>query len=105
MDFFFYTNLILYIYIYSFIWLPACPVCNFWRGQFSDKKRKTKLRIIVKKVSERIYDIPDFDYYALADGIKEILTKSYTGIASFLKSYYQKRRSHKHLRLSLPLWQ
>ena len=70
---------------------------------FSDKKRKTKLRIIVKKVSERIYDIPDFDYYALADGIKEILTKSYTGIASFLKSYYQKRRSHKHLRLSLPL--
>jgi hypothetical protein len=70
---------------------------------FSDKKRKTKLRIIIKKVSERIYDIPDFDYYALADGIKKIFTKSYTGIASFLKSYYKKRRSQKHLRLSLPL--
>jgi len=70
---------------------------------FSDKKRKTKLRIIVKKVSERIYDIPDFDYYALADGIKEILAKTYTGIASFLKSYYKKRRSEKRLRLSLPL--
>src|SRR6056297_913916 len=70
---------------------------------FSDKNRKTKLRIIVKKVSKRIYDIPDFDYYALADGIKEILTKSYTGIASFLKSYYKKRRSQKNLRLSLPL--
>ena len=70
---------------------------------FSDKKQKTKLRIIVKKVSERIYDIPDFDYYALADGIKEILAKSYTGIASSLKSYYKKRRSQEHLRLSLPL--
>ena len=72
---------------------------------FSDKKRKTKLRIIVKKVAERIYDIPDFDYYALADGIKEILAKTYTGIATFLKSYYKKRRSEKRLRLSLPLWQ
>jgi hypothetical protein len=70
---------------------------------FSDKRRKTKLRIIVKKVSERIYDIPDFDYYALADGIKEILTKSYSGITSFLNSYYKKRRSQKRLRLSLPL--
>jgi len=70
---------------------------------FSDKNRKTKLRIIVKEVSERIYDIPDFDYYALADGIKKILAKSYTGIASFLKSYYQKHQSHNHLRLPLPL--
>ncbi|WP_233486943.1 MULTISPECIES: transposase [unclassified Halanaerobium] len=70
---------------------------------FSDKKRKTKLRIIVKKVSERIYDIPEFDYYALADGIKEILSKSYTGIAAFLKSYYKKQRSQNHLRLFLSL--
>jgi len=69
---------------------------------FSNQK-KTKLRVFVKKISERIFDIPNFEYYALADGIKEILAKSYTGIASFLKSYYKKRRSQKRLRLSLPL--
>jgi citrate lyase synthetase len=66
-------------------------------------QNKTKLRVFIKKVSERIFEIPDFEYYALADGIREILAKSYTGIATFLKSYYKKRRSQKKLRLSLPL--
>lgn len=70
---------------------------------FSNQKKQTKLKLIVKKVSERIFNLPDFDYYAIADGFKAILDKSYTGISSFLKSYYQKRRSQKHLRLSLPL--
>ena len=59
--------------------------------------------MIVKKVSNRIFDIADFEYYAIADGIKEILTKSCTGIAAFLKNYYQKQRSQGDLRLSLPL--
>jgi len=66
-------------------------------------QRKTKLKMIVKKVSNRIFNIADFEYYAIADGIKEILTKSCTGIAAFLKNYYQKRRSQGDLRLSLPL--
>ncbi|HMA60444.1 MAG TPA: transposase [Halanaerobiales bacterium] len=70
---------------------------------FSNQKKRTKLKIIVQKVSERIYDLPDFDYYAIADGFKAILDKSYTGITTFLKSYYQKRRSQNNLQLSLPL--
>ncbi|QTL99777.1 transposase [Iocasia frigidifontis] len=70
---------------------------------FSNKKKQTELKIIVKKVSDRIFNLPDFDYYAIADGFKAILEKSYTGINSFLKSYYQKQRSQNNLQLSLPL--
>lgn len=40
---------------------------------------KVKLRILaahVLKASKRLFGIPDFRYYAIADGIKEILTRS-----------------------------
>ena len=70
---------------------------------FSNRVNKTKLNRFVKKVSKRIYEIPNFDYYAIADGIKFILNKSYSGINSFLKSYYQKHQSQKRLRLFSPL--
>ena len=69
---------------------------------FSNQKNKTKLQLIVKKISSRIFGVPDFDYYALADGIKEILKKSYTGISNYLKSCYQKHRSQAQLRLLSP---
>lgn len=70
---------------------------------FSGQKKRTELYYIVQKISERIYDIPNFDYYAIADGFKNILEKTRIGIQSFLKSYYQKRQSQGFLRLSLPL--
>jgi len=38
---------------------------------------------------EEYLNIPDFKYYILADGIREILAKTHTGIASFLKIYYK----------------
>lgn len=71
-------------------------------GIFSNQKR-TKLFYLVQKISKRIYDIPDFDYNAIADGFRFILEKTVTGIGSFLKSYYQKRQSQGVTLLSLPL--
>ncbi|MCD6297511.1 MAG: hypothetical protein J7M30_10190, partial [Deltaproteobacteria bacterium] len=44
---------------------------------------KAKLEILALHVMEaagRIFGIPNFRYYALADGIKEILTKAGKGI-------------------------
>jgi len=44
---------------------------------------KRKLQILALhalKASQRIFGIPDFRYYALADGIRPILTKSGHGI-------------------------
>jgi len=34
----------------------------------------------VLKVAKRIFGIPDFRYYALADGIKEVLSRAGKGI-------------------------
>jgi len=44
-----------------------------------------------------------FDYYAIADGIKGILEKTTSGIKKFLKSYYLNRQSHNLRLLSLPI--
>ena len=44
---------------------------------------RAKLEILayhVLKAAKRIFGIPDFRYYALADGIKEVLSKAGRGI-------------------------
>jgi hypothetical protein len=44
---------------------------------------RAKLEILalhVLKAAKRIFGIPDFRYYALADGIKEVLSKAGKGI-------------------------
>ena len=66
-------------------------------------QRKTKLKYFVKKIAKRIYDIPKFDYYTIADGIKGILEKTTSGIKKFLRSYYLNRQSHNLKLLSLPI--
>lgn len=66
-------------------------------------QRKTKLKYFVKKIAKRIYDIPKFDYYTIADGIKGILEKTTSGIKKFLRSYYLNRQSHNFRLLSLPI--
>jgi hypothetical protein len=38
------------------------------------------LALHVLKAAKRIFGIPDFRYYALADGIKEVLSKAGKGI-------------------------
>jgi hypothetical protein len=46
-------------------------------------ERKAKLEILafhVLKAAKRIFGIPDFRYYALADGIKEVLSRAGKGI-------------------------
>lgn len=72
-------------------------------AKFSAQKTKTKLMYITIKISKRIYDIPEFNYYALADGFSCILEKTVTGIKRFLRSYYQKRQSQGIKLMSLPL--
>ena len=45
--------------------------------------RKAKLEILafhVLKSAKKIFEIPDFRYYALADGIKEVLSRAGRGI-------------------------
>ncbi len=39
----------------------------------SQKKKESILILLILKISKRIYDIAEFDYYALADGIYTIL--------------------------------
>ena len=51
----------------------------------SEKRGENILNILIQKLSNRIYKIPDFDYYAVADGIYSILKKTLTGIKSFMK--------------------
>jgi len=44
--------------------------------------RKLKLRVmssILTRISKRIFGIPDFRYYAIADGIKELLSRNMKG--------------------------
>lgn len=53
-------------------------------AMLSEKRNTTKLSFWIRKLAERIYDIPDFDYYAIADGIHNIFKKARTGIQSFL---------------------
>jgi hypothetical protein len=72
-------------------------------AKFSAQKTKTKLMYLVRKISKIIYDIPEFNYYAITDGFGCILEKTVTGIKSFLKSYYQKRQSQGVKLLPLPL--
>ncbi|SDF60976.1 Transposase DDE domain-containing protein, partial [Halanaerobium congolense] len=62
-------------------------------AMLSEKRNTTKLSLWISKLAKRIYDIPNFDYYAIADGIFEILKKSCTGIKSFLNSNIKFKRS------------
>jgi len=66
---------------------------------FSEKRNTTQLSLWISKLSKRIYDIPDFDFYAIADGIFAILKKTRKGIQSFLN---KKNKSKPSQQLNLP---
>ena len=59
----------------------------------SQRKKESILVLLILKISKRIYDIPEFDYYALADGIYTILQKTKTGIKKFIKPRFKKKES------------
>ncbi|WP_143402885.1 hypothetical protein [Garciella nitratireducens] len=59
----------------------------------SQGKKESVLVLLILKISKRIYDIPEFNYYALADGIYTILQKTKTGIKKFIKPKFKKKRS------------
>ncbi|MFQ6119649.1 MAG: hypothetical protein ACE5KE_07165, partial [Methanosarcinales archaeon] len=47
---------------------------------------KTKLRVLARhvlKAARRLFGIPDFRFYALADGIRELLFRRQKGLESF----------------------
>ncbi|MBS3818366.1 hypothetical protein KGY73_02515 [bacterium] len=49
---------------------------------------KTKLRVLARHVltaTRRLFGIPDFRFYALSDGIRELLFKRQKGLESFTK--------------------
>jgi hypothetical protein len=57
------------------------------------------LSLWINKLSKRIYDIPKFDYYAIADGIYNIFKKTRTGIQGFTdKNIKLKRHNNLHCR-------
>lgn len=72
-------------------------------AMLSEKRNTTKLSLWISKLAKRIYDIPNFDYYAIADGIFEILKKSRTGIKSFLNLNIKSKRSQQPNLFSLQL--
>lgn len=62
--------------------------------------KSTKLKILIQHIhqaAKRIYGIPEFRYYALADGIKQIL---YSRMIKIQHSLHAPSQSHNH---SLPL--
>lgn len=52
-------------------------------AEISDKSYTAKLRMEVIDISKRIFGVPDFVYYAVADGIFEILKAVKSGIGKF----------------------
>ena len=56
-----------------------------WLSLLAAKRGDCLLLERIFKCAKRIYNIPQFTLYALADGIFEILSKTFSGIASILK--------------------
>lgn len=57
--------------------------------------RKLKLRVmssILTRISKRIFGIPDFRYYAIADGIKELLSRNMQGPLRILPKWVPKNQ-------------
>ena len=49
---------------------------------------KTKLRVLARhvlKAARRLFGIPDFRFYALANGIRELLFGRQTGLEGFIQ--------------------
>ena len=56
-----------------------------WLSSLAAKKGDSLLLERIFKCAKRIYVIPQFTLYAFADGIFEILSKTFSGIVIFLK--------------------
>ena len=52
-------------------------------AELSEKSENIKLRAEIIAVSKRLFGVPDFVYYALADGVFEVLKFVKSGIGSF----------------------
>lgn len=52
-------------------------------AEISDKSENIKLRAEIIEFSKRLFGVPDFVYYLIADGIFEILKTVKTGIQRF----------------------
>ena len=66
-------------------------------AMLSEKRNTTQLSLWISKLAKRIYDIPEFDYYAIADGIVAILNKARKGIQSFIDKKISNPEPHNNL--------
>lgn len=66
-----------------------------WLAVLSAKRGDSQLLDHIFKCAKRIYDIPQFTLYAVADGIFEILSKTVTGIADLLNNIARKQHLSK----------
>lgn len=53
-------------------------------SELSNKPDTIRMRLEIIAVSKRLFDVPDFIYYAVADAIFDLLKLSKSGISSFL---------------------
>jgi hypothetical protein len=67
-------------------------------GSLSEKVEESIQVMEIVNASKRLYGLARFSFYALSDGLAEIFSKSYVGIASFL------RKAEPSLQLTLPGW-
>lgn len=57
-------------------------------AEISGKSDNIKIRAEIIEVSKRLFGVPDFIYYAVADGIFEILKAVKSGIGRFFSLPY-----------------
>jgi len=62
-------------------------------AHFSERAKNDSLYRCIVKLSTRIYKIPRFDYYAIADGIYNLLKCTKTGIEHLYKSRIKNKHS------------
>jgi len=72
-------------------------------ASFSENRKTTKMSMWITKMSKRIYEIPNFDYYAIADGIFNILKRAKTGIKSILHRKIKNNKSQQMKLMEMPL--
>lgn len=65
----------------------------YFASVYIGSKLKMKvLSAIIMRISKRIFGIPDFRYYAIADGIKELLSRNIKGPLRFLPKWTPKNQ-------------
>jgi len=90
------------ISIRNFNLLGTLAVDNI--GIMTCKKAETLFLVKLKKCSKRIYDIPQFIFYALGYAIENVLVKTNVGIQNFIQKKIKSQQLDifKYFKLAVP---